>query len=54
MVKAPTRDPSDFCSAHRAKSVLFIPEEAKGSSTPRRVQHVIFFTFLEVGLYAGS
>src|SRR6202171_5655625 len=49
MVKAPTRDPSDCCIAHRAKSALFMPEEAKGTSTPKRVQHVIFFAFLEVG-----
>ena len=49
MVKAPTRDPSDFCIAHRAKSALFMPEEAKGTSTPKRVQHVVCFAFLEVG-----
>ena len=49
MVKAPARDPSDFCIAHRAESVLFIPEEAKGTSTLKRVQHVIPFAFLEVG-----
>jgi len=49
MVKAPARDPSDFCIAHRAKSALFMPEEAKGTSTPKRVQHMIFFAFLEVG-----
>jgi len=49
MVKAPARDPSDFGSAHRAKSALFIPEEAKGTSPLKRVQHVICFAFLEVG-----
>ena len=48
MVQAPTRDPSDFCIAHRAKSALFIPEVAKSMSTPKRVQHVISFAFLEV------
>ena len=49
MVKAPTRDPSDFCIAHRAKSALFRPEVAKSLSTAKRVQHVISFAFLEVG-----
>ena len=49
MVKAPARDPSDFGSAHRAKSALFMPEEAKGTSPLKRVQHVICFAFLEVG-----
>ncbi len=48
-MKAPARDPSDFCIAHRAKSALFMPEEAKGTSTPKRVLHVISFAFLEVG-----
>ena len=49
MVKAPARDPSDFCIARRAKSALFMPEEAKGTSALKRVQHVICFAFLEVG-----
>ena len=49
MVKAPTRDPSDFCIAHRAKSALFIPEKAKSLSTPKPLQHVIPFAFFEVG-----
>src|SRR6516225_7415723 len=49
MVKAPARDPSDFCIAHSAKSALFMPEEAKGTRTLKRIQHVIGFTFLEVG-----
>lgn len=48
-MKAPARDPSNFGIAHRAKSALFMPEEAKGTSTPKRVQHVISFAFLEVG-----
>ena len=48
MVKAPTRGPSDCCIACRAKSALFMPEEAKGTSTLKRVQHVIGFAFLEV------
>jgi hypothetical protein len=50
VIKAPTRDPSDFCIAHRAKSALFIPEVAKSMSTPERFQHVVSFAFLEVGL----
>jgi hypothetical protein len=35
MVKAPARDPSDFCIAHSAEPVLFIPEKAKRASTPK-------------------
>ena len=48
IVEAPARDPSDFCVAHSAKSALFMPEEAKGTSTLKRVQHMICFAFLEV------
>ena len=48
-MKAPTRDPSDFCIARRAESALLIPEVAKSMSTLKRVQHVISFAFLEVG-----
>ena len=49
MVKAPTRDPGDFCIAHRAESALFMPDKTKGLSTPKPLQHVICFAFLEVG-----
>jgi hypothetical protein len=48
VVQAPTCDPGDSCIAHRAESVLFMPEVAKSMSTPKRVQHVLFFAFLEV------
>ena len=50
MVNAPARDPSDFGVAHRAESALFLPEKAKSSSTPERVQHVRTFSFFEIGL----
>ena len=49
-MKAPTRDPSDFCIAYRAEPALFIPEKAKSTSTPKRVLHMVCFAFLEVGL----
>ena len=49
VVKAPTRDPSDFCIALRAKSTLFMPEIAKSAGTPKRFQHVSPFAFFEVG-----
>jgi len=52
-MKAPTRDPGDFCIAQRAESALFIPEKAKSASTPKRVQHVSPFTFFEVGFVGG-
>ena len=53
MVKAPARDAGDFRIAHRAESALFMPEIAKCMSTPKRVQHVISFAFLEVGFIRG-
>ena len=53
MVKAPARDAGDFRIAHRAESVLFMPEIAKCMSTPKRVQHVISFAFLKVGFIRG-
>ena len=49
-MSAPSRVPSDFSAAYRAESVLFIPEKAKSTRTPKRVLHVICFAFLEVGL----
>ena len=52
-MKAPARDPGDFCMAQRAESALFIPEKAKSASTPKRVQHVSPFTFFEVGFIGG-
>ena len=48
-MKAPARDPSDFCIALRAKSALFMPEIAKSAGTPKRFQHVSPFAFFEVG-----
>ena len=48
-MKAPARDPGDFCIAQRAESALFIPEKAKSASTPKRLQHVSPFAFFEVG-----
>jgi len=48
-MKAPSRDPGDFCIAHRAESVLFMPDKAKSLSTPKPFQHVIPFAFFEVG-----
>jgi hypothetical protein len=52
-MKAPARDPGDFCITQRAESTLFIPEKAKSASTPKRVQHVSPFAFFEVGLIGG-
>ena len=49
MVKAPTCDPGNSLVAHGATATLFIPEIAKGASTPKRIPHVICFAFLEVG-----
>jgi hypothetical protein len=48
-MKAPARDPGDFCIALRAESTLFIPEIAKSAGTPKRFQHVSPFAFFEVG-----
>src|SRR5260370_37261089 len=48
MVKAPARVPSDFCIAHSAEPVLFMPEKAKRASTPKRFLHMDSFAFLEV------
>ena len=49
MVKAPARDPSDFCMARSAQATLFIPEKAKRTSAPKRFLHMGFFALLEVG-----
>ena len=48
MVKAPARDPSDFCIAHSAEPALFMPEKAKRASTPKRFLHMGSFAFVEV------
>src|SRR3989442_11998721 len=48
-MQAPARDPSDFCIALCAESTLFIPEVAKSTGTPKRVQHMSPFPFFEVG-----
>src|SRR5258706_14062054 len=48
-MKAPACDPGDFGIALRAESTLFIPEIAKSAGTPKRLQHVSPFAFLEVG-----
>jgi hypothetical protein len=52
-MKTPTGDPGDFCITQRAESTLFMPEKAKSTDTPKRVQHVSPFTFFEVGLPSG-
>ena len=52
-MKAPACDPGDFGIALRAESTLFIPEKAKSTDTPERVQHVSPFTFFEVGFIGG-
>jgi hypothetical protein len=49
VVKAPARDPSDFCIAHSADPALFMPEKAKRASTPKRFLHMGSFALLEVG-----
>jgi hypothetical protein len=49
VVKAPARDPSDFCRAHSTESALFMPEKAKRASTPKRFLHMGSFASLEVG-----
>src|SRR6266478_2866323 len=48
-MKAPACDPGDFCIALRARSALFMPEVAKSTGTPKRLQHVSPFAFFEVG-----
>jgi hypothetical protein len=49
MVKAPAREPSDFCIAHSAEPALFIPEKTKRTSTPKRFLHMGSFALFEVG-----
>ena len=49
MVKAPARDPSDFCIAHSAEPALFMPEKTKRTSTPKRFLHMVSFALFEVG-----
>ena len=53
VVKAPTRDPSDFCIAHSADPALFMPEKAKRTSTPKRFLHMGSFAFFEVDFIGG-
>ena len=48
-MKTPAGDPGDFCVTQRAESALFIPEKAKSTGTPKRVQHVSPFAVFEVG-----
>jgi hypothetical protein len=50
VVKAPACDPGNSFVAHGATATLFVPEIAKSACAPKRVQHVICFAFLEVGL----
>jgi hypothetical protein len=52
-MKAPAGDPSDCYVAHRAESVLFIPEIAKSASTPERSQHMSTFSIFKVGFIDG-
>src|SRR5260370_7045027 len=49
MVKAPARDPSDFCIAHSTEPALFVPEKTKRTSTPKRFLHMGSFALFEVG-----
>ena len=49
MVKAPSRDPSDFNIANSAEAALFHPEKAKSLGTPERVQHMRTFPIFEIG-----
>ena len=48
-MKAPARDPSDFCITHSAEPALFMPEKAKRTSTPKRFLHMSSFALFEVG-----
>ena len=45
VVKAPARDPSDFCMAHSAESVLFMPEKAKRANPLIVFGRVPFFYY---------
>jgi len=49
VMNAPSSDPGDFCIAHRAESVLFMPEKAKSLSPPKTFPHVIPIAFFKVG-----
>ena len=49
MVKAPSRDPSDFEITNSTEIPLFHPEKAKSLGTPERVQHVRTFPIFEIG-----
>ena len=52
-MQAPSRGPGDFHNANRTETALFIPEEAKDTSAPKRVSHVSFFALLEVSFIGG-
>jgi hypothetical protein len=52
-VKAPARDPSDFCIAQSAEATLFIPEKAKRTSAPKRFLHMGSFALFEVDFIGG-
>jgi hypothetical protein len=52
-VQAPARDPSDFGIAHSAELVLFLPEKAKRTSTPKRFMHLASFALFEVDFIGG-
>ena len=47
-MEAPPCDPGNFGIAHRAEAALFVPEKAKKTGAPKRILHMIRFTFLEV------
>jgi hypothetical protein len=49
VVNAPARDPSDFGIANSAEAALLLPEKAKISGTPERIQHVRTFPIFEIG-----
>jgi hypothetical protein len=48
VVQAPSCLPGDPCIADRAETALFVPEKAKKTGAPKRILHMIRFTFLEV------
>jgi hypothetical protein len=53
IVKAPSRETSDFGVAHWAEAALLMPKKAKKTRAPKRVPHMIPFAFLEVGFERG-
>ena len=52
MVKAPAREPGDFCMARIAEPARFKPEKTKRTSTPKRFLHMGSFALLP--LHSGA